>query len=108
MTESLDFFSTKFDTLEKDCDKQNEKIRKPEENIKRLEERNKLLVESVADLELYSHQNCLLLHGVKERKCENTDEVTIKTLSEELNIGISHKDLDRTHVIGKTDRSYGK
>ena len=63
VTESLEFLSTKFDTLEKECDKQNEKTRKLEENIEKLEERNKLLVESVHDLEQYSRRNCLRLHG---------------------------------------------
>ena len=84
VTESLEFLSTKFDTLEKECDKQNEKTRKLEENIEKLEERNKLLVESVHDLEQYSRRNCLRLLGVKETKNGNTDEVTIKTLREEM------------------------
>ena len=34
VTESLEFLSTKFDTLEKERDKQNEKIRKLEKNRK--------------------------------------------------------------------------
>ena len=57
----------------------------------------------------YSHQNCLLLHCVKEAKDENKDEVTIKTLGgEEINTDISHEDLDMMHRIGKRDRKYGK
>ena len=65
-------------------------------------------MESVDDLEQYSRRSSLLLHGVKEIKDENTDEVTIKTLSEEMNIDISHEDLHRTHRTGKTDRNDGK
>ena len=65
------------------------------------------LVESVDNLEKYSHRNCLL-YGVKDSKDESTDEVTIKTLGEEMNIDISHDDLNRTHRISKTDRNDGK
>ena len=90
--------------LETERDKQKEKIQKLEENIEKLEERNKSLAESVDNLQQYSRRNCLLLHRVKETKDKNTDDVTIKTLSEE----ISHEDLDRTHRIGKTDRNDGK
>ena len=45
---------------------------------------------------------------MKETKDENTGEVTIKTLSEKMNIEISQEDLDRTHRIGKTDRNDNK
>ena len=47
------------------------------------------LVESVDNLEQYSRPNCLN-YGVKDSKDENADEVTIKTLGEEMNIDISH------------------
>lgn len=43
-----------------------------------------------------------------ELSLENTDEVTVKTLSKEINTDISHEDLDRMHRIDKTDRSDGK
>ena len=65
-------------------------------------------MESIDDLQQYSRPNCLLLHDVKETKDENTDEVTIKTLGEKMNIAISQEDLDRTHRIGKTDRNDSK
>ena len=65
-------------------------------------------MKSADDLEQYSRQNCLLLHSMKETKDENTNEVTIKTLSEEINIDISPEDLERKHRIGKTDRNGGK
>ena len=64
-------------------------------------------MESIDELQQSSRPNCLL-HDVKETKDENTDEVTIKTLSEKMNIEISQKDLDRTYRIGKTDRNDSK
>ena len=65
-------------------------------------------MESFDDLEQYSRRNCLFLHIVKETKNQNIDQVTIKTLSEEMNIDINHDDLYRTHRIGKADRNDGK
>lgn len=56
---------------------------------KEVEKRNMPLVESVDNLEQYSRPNCLN-YGVKDSKDENADEVTIKTLGEEMNIDISH------------------
>ena len=41
MNESLEFLFTKFDTLQKESDKQNEKIWKLEKCIEKLEEINK-------------------------------------------------------------------
>ena len=42
------------------------------------------------------------------KKDENTEEVTIKTLSEKMNNEISHEDLDRMHRTGNADRNDGK
>ena len=38
------------------------------------------------ELEQYSCRNCLLLHGVQENKIENTDDVVLRTVPEELDI----------------------
>ena len=74
-----------------------------EENSEEIEERNKLLVESVDDLEQYSRQNCLLLHGVKKTKDENTHEFTIQTLSKEINIAIILKALTKRKELMVND-----
>lgn len=89
-------------TFEKEHYKQNEKIQKLEENIEKLEKsKNLLLVASGNNLVQYSCRNYPLLHGVKKTKDKNTDEVTIKTFSEEMNTVISHEDLDRMHRTDK-------
>lgn len=85
-------------TFEKEHYKQNEKIQKLEENIEKLQKsKDLLLVASGNNLVQYSCRNYPLLHSIKKTKDKNTDEVTIKTFSEEMNAVISHEDLDRMH-----------
>ena len=48
----------------------------------------------------YSHRNCLLFHGIKEQKNEDTDSIIINTFKEEMNIKILPNDLDRSDRIG--------
>ena len=59
-------------------------------------------------MEQYSRRNCLLLHGVRENSNENTDDIVVKTISENLDIDIQKEDLDRTHRVGKGNRADGK
>ena len=50
--------------------------------------------------EQYSRRSCLLIHGIKERRHEVTDELTVQTIKSEMSIDINVKDFDRTHRIG--------
>ena len=59
-------------------------------------------------MEQYSRRNCLLLHGVRENSNENTNDIAVKTISENLDIDIQKEDLDRTHRVGKGNRADGK
>ena len=71
--------------------------------IKKISELDSLeskLGDSVAELEQYPPRNCLLLHGVRELEGENTNDVTMKTIKEEIDIDIREEDLDRTHRVG--------
>ena len=62
------------------------------------------------DLEQYSRQNCLVLHGVNESNNENTNEIIIShyNFSEELGVEIKEDDLDRSHRLGKPKRKDNK
>ena len=39
--------------------------------------------------EQYSRRNCLLLHGLAERKRENTDNLVLETLNEKMHIDLT-------------------
>ena len=45
----------------------------------------------------------MLIHGIKEEKDENTDNVVIKFIQDDLQEEINIEDLDRTHRIGKVN-----
>ena len=42
----------------------------------------------------------MLLHGIPEKKQENTDDLCIKAINEHLNLAINDRDIDRTHCVG--------
>ena len=45
----------------------------------------------------------MLIHGIKEEKDENTDNVVIKFIQDDLQEEINIEDLDRMHRIGKVN-----
>ena len=108
VTESLEFFSNKFYELRERKQKEKRKNKRTEETVDILTEKNKSLMSDVDELEQYSHRNCLLLHGVQENENENTDDIVLKTMSEELDVEIKENDLDMTHRIGNRNRKDGK
>lgn len=75
--------------------------------ITAVEERNNELVslckkqdQKNDQLEQYGRRNCLLLHGVPEKKNEDTDEVFIDTVNEHLGLKIGFRDIGRSHRLG--------
>ena len=108
VTEPLEFFSNRIDELKRENKKKNEKIKELEETIDILTEKNKSLTSDVDEFEQYSRRNCLLLHVVQENENENTDDIVLKTMSEELDTEIKENDLDRTHRIGNRNKKDGK
>ena len=44
--------------------------------------------------EQYSRRNCILIHGVKENRNEDTDEVVINKIESEMDLDISPGDID--------------
>ena len=102
--ESFEFMSAKFDDLEKEIKKKDEKINQLEKTI----EKQKTLSSEIDGLEQYSRRNCLVLNDVNESNNENTNEILIKTFSEELGVEIKEDDLDRSHRLGKPKRKDNK
>ena len=88
--------------------KKDEQITQLENTIENLVEKQKSLSSEIDDLEQYSRRNCLVLHGVNESNDENTNEIIIKTFSEELGVEIKEDDLDRSHRLGKPKRKDNK
>ena len=61
VTESLDFITAKFNNLEKEIKKKDEKINQLEKTIENLVEKQKSLSSEIVDLKQYSQRNYLML-----------------------------------------------
>ena len=85
--------------------KKDEKINQVEKYTEKLVEKQKSLSSKIDNLEQYSRQNCLVLHGVNER---NTNEIIIKTFSEELGVKIKEDNLGKSYRPGKPKRKDNK
>ena len=96
--------SAKFDDLEKEIKNKDEEINQLDKATENLVEKQKSLPSEIDNLEQYSRQNCLVLYGVNESNDKNTNEIIIKTFSEELGVEIKENDLDRSHRLGKPKR----
>ena len=44
--------------------------------------------------------NCLVIHGTPESEDDNTDEPNLTILNEDVNVGISLDNIDRSHRLG--------
>ena len=71
---------------------------------KRIEE----LENKIDRQEQYSRRNCILIHGIAENKEENTDQQAIDFINENLDIKIDEIDIDRSHRIGRYDKTKKK
>ena len=49
--------------------------------------------------EQYSRRNCILIHDITETQNENTDDISLRTINEHLELELTEKELDRTHRI---------
>ena len=53
----------------------------------------------------YTRWNYLLSHGITKGNQESTDAQALQNFKKKIDIELTQKDLDRTHRIGKNDKS---
>ena len=73
------------------------KWKKRQERWKKIDDLNRVIDRH----EQYSLRNCILVHGAKESKNEDTDVVVTETLNEFFQEKITNVDTDRSHWIRK-------
>ena len=73
-----------------------------------MNERIEELENKIDRQEQYSRRNCILIHGIAENKEENTDQQAIDFINENLDIKIDEIDIDRSHRIGRYDKTKKK
>ena len=104
----VEFISGKFDEFEKDRKEKNECIKSLKEQVLSMERKIEQQSKSIELQEQYSRRNCVLVHGIKETKDEDTDKIVIDIISKDLDIIVDEKDLDRSHRIGRMASNLGK
>ena len=51
--------------------------------------------------EQYSRRNCILIHGIPEKKNDDTDEAILKVINDDVGESVDISGIDRSHRIGK-------
>ena len=103
LTESVKFINEKFDKSEEERNKKDEIFEELEKENANLKEHLKDVEQNVDRQEQYSRRNCLIIHRIKEERNENTDDIVLKFIQDDLQEEINIEDLDRTHRIGKVN-----
>ena len=101
LTQSVKLMSENFDEFEKDRKVKEKIINSLKQEVNGVNERVKSIEKVSDDHEQYSRRNCLLIHGIEEDKDEVIDDIVVNMLQDKLELGISKKDIDRSHRIRK-------
>ena len=85
----------------KQIERRKRQILELKNEVKSLNEKVDTMDKSLDCHEQYSRRNCLLIHGVKENKKEDTDEVVTEIFEKEMEEKVSVNYIDRSHRFGK-------
>ena len=100
LAEFVKFMTSKFDKLEKDWKEKEKIINNLKGEVSYLSEKLGKLEESIDAQQQYSRRNCLLLHGIEETKGEDTDNIVLEVLNDDMGSNILKTALDGSHRIG--------
>ena len=99
LAESVKFMTSKFDELEKDRKEKEKIINNLKGEVSYLSENLGKTEESIDAQQQFSRRNCLLLHGIEETKGEDTDNVVLEVLNNDMGLNIWKTALDHSHRI---------
>ena len=60
-----------------------------EDEVSYLSEKLGKMEQSIDDQQQYSRRNCLLLHGIEETKGEDTDNIVLEVLNNDMGLNMS-------------------
>ena len=60
-----------------------------EDEVSYLSEKLEKMEQSIDDQQQYSRRNCLLLHGIEETKGEDTDNIVLEVLNNDMGLNMS-------------------
>ena len=102
LTKFIEFANNRFDEYEKEKKEKDELIKNLRKDVNDMAGIVDNLSLGLDRQEQYSRRNCLLLHNIPETSNENTDDLVIKTVNEELLEAITINEIDRSHRLGKS------
>ena len=102
LTKFIEFANNRFDEYEKEKKEKDELIKNLRKDVNDMAGIIDNLSLGLDRQEQYSRRNCLLLHNIPETSNENTDDLVIKTVNEELLEAITINEIDRSHRLGKS------
>ena len=102
LTKFIEFANNRFDEYEKEKKEKDELIKNLLKDVNDMAGIIDNLSLGLDRQEQYSRRNCLLLHNIPETSNENTDDLVIKTINEELLEAITINEIDRSHRLGKS------
>ena len=108
VNKSISFIGEKLHAYEKERRENGNKIEELNGTVSKMNERIEELENKIDRQEQYSRRNCILIHGIAENKEENTDQQAIDFINENLDIKIDETDIDRSHRIGRYDKTKKK
>ena len=100
LAESVKFMTSKIDELDKDRNEKEKIINNLKSDVSYLSEKLGKLEETIDAQQQYSRRNCLLLHGIVVTKGEDTDDLVLEVLNDDMGLNILKTALDCSHRIG--------
>ena len=61
-----------------------------------VDESTEKIYNQLDDLEQYSRRNCILLHGIPKQDDENTDDLVLRFILDQLHVDLDDFEIDRT------------
>ena len=100
LTKAIDLILGKFDDYERERRERDKIINELKSEVSDLNNSVKNLENQLYCQEPYSHRNCILIHGITETQDKNTDDISLCTINEHLELELTEEELDRIHRIG--------
>ena len=97
---SVNFMTSKFDELKKDRKEKEEISNNLKGEVSYLSEKLGKLEQSIDAQQQYSRRYCLLLHGIEGTKGEDTGNIFLEVLNDDMGLNITKTAVDLSHRIG--------
>ena len=105
LTKNIKYINEKFKEFEEERKADKETIKKLQQNLSVMNKRLDDMDKELDKHEQYSRRNCILIHGIPEKKDEDTDKEILKVINDNIDENVNITDIDRSHRIGKFNSS---